>query len=83
MRSKTADLTFENSTHADDLAWAERCDHWLNTPTERRRPGRAPRHINKPLVLTGHGMRLSDATSCGAKAQVEPAESRTRAQGTG
>src|SRR6266446_1320551 len=41
-----------------DDGWAERCGHWLSQRTEKRRPGRAPRHINEPLVLTGHGMRL-------------------------
>lgn len=42
----------------DDTSWQERCDHWLNSSTKQRRPGRARRHINEPLVLTGHGMRL-------------------------
>jgi CRISPR-associated endonuclease Cas1 len=43
---------------ADDVEWSQRCAYWLNSRTEKRRPGRAPRHINEPLVLTGHGMRL-------------------------
>jgi CRISPR-associated endonuclease Cas1 len=43
---------------SDDRGWAERSIYWLNGRTEKRRPGRAPRHINEPLVLTGHGMCL-------------------------
>jgi CRISPR-associated protein Cas1 len=41
----------------DDLAWAERCEYWSGLPTETRR-GRPPRHNDRPLVLTGHGVRL-------------------------
>jgi hypothetical protein len=39
--------------------WADRCRHWLNTPVEKRAPGRLPRRRHEPLVLTGHGMRLN------------------------
>jgi CRISPR-associated protein Cas1 len=42
----------------NDAGWAERSVYWLNSCTEKRRPGRAPRRINEPLVLTGHGMSL-------------------------
>jgi CRISP-associated protein Cas1 len=44
----------------DDSAWAERCGYWREAPTEKRRWGpRITRHSHKPLVLTGHGMRLN------------------------
>jgi CRISPR-associated endonuclease Cas1 len=43
----------------DDIAWAERCEYWADEPTEPKRRGRRPRHVNRPLVLTGHGMRLN------------------------
>src|SRR5712691_2276479 len=49
---------FKSAVPSDDTEWAERCGHWLNRHTQKRRPGRAPRHINEPLILTGHGMRL-------------------------
>jgi CRISPR-associated protein Cas1 len=42
----------------DDVEWAERCGHWLNTANEKRRRGRALRQTHEPLLLTGHGMRL-------------------------
>jgi CRISPR-associated endonuclease Cas1 len=40
-------------------AWADRCRHWVNTPVEKRAPGRPPRRRHEPLILTGHGMRLN------------------------
>jgi CRISP-associated protein Cas1 len=43
---------------SDDLAWAERCGHWLNTAVRKRGPGRLPRQRHEPLVITGHGMAL-------------------------
>jgi CRISPR-associated protein Cas1 len=49
-----------NSDASDGLAWAERCAYWPEVPTEKRRWGpRVTRHSHKPLVLTGHGMRLN------------------------
>jgi CRISP-associated protein Cas1 len=42
----------------DDTAWAERSEHWTGLPTEGRRHGPPPRKNEKPLVLTGHGIRL-------------------------
>jgi CRISP-associated protein Cas1 len=44
---------------SDDKAWRDRCEYWTGLPTEKKHRGRPPRHSNKPLVLTGHGMRLS------------------------
>jgi CRISP-associated protein Cas1 len=38
--------------------WADRCCEWSDLPTRAKYRGRPPRHINNPLVLTGHGMRL-------------------------
>jgi CRISPR-associated endonuclease Cas1 len=44
----------------DDVGWADRCAYWCQVPTEKRRPGGQPRRqVHKPLVLTGHGMRLN------------------------
>jgi hypothetical protein len=43
----------------DDTAWAERCEYWADEPTEPKHRGRPPRHANRPLVITGHGMRLN------------------------
>src|SRR5262249_22100424 len=43
----------------DDSGWAERCAHWLRVPIEKKKRGNpARRHVNLPLVLTGHGMSL-------------------------
>jgi CRISP-associated protein Cas1 len=42
----------------DNTAWADRCEYWTGLPTEGRRHGPAPRKNDKPLVLTGHGIRL-------------------------
>jgi CRISPR-associated endonuclease Cas1 len=46
------------TTQGDDTAWADRCEYWTGIPTEGRRHGPAPRKNDKPLVLTGHGIRL-------------------------
>jgi CRISPR-associated endonuclease Cas1 len=43
---------------ANDAGWADRCAYWLNTPAEKPRRGSPRRQANKPLILTGHGMRL-------------------------
>jgi CRISP-associated protein Cas1 len=43
----------------DDNAWAERCEYWADEPTEPKHRGRPPRHVNRPLVITGHGMSLN------------------------
>jgi CRISPR-associated protein Cas1 len=42
----------------DDTAWADRCEYWTGLPTEARRHGPPPRYNKKPLVLSGHGIRL-------------------------
>jgi len=42
----------------DDIAWAERCGDWLNSPVRKRGPGRSPRQRHEPLVITGHGIGL-------------------------
>ena len=42
----------------DDTAWAERSEAWAILPTAKKRPGRIARHVNEPLILTGHGLRL-------------------------
>jgi hypothetical protein len=39
--------------------WAERCEYWAEEPTESKHRGRPPRHVNRPLVITGHGMSLN------------------------
>jgi CRISP-associated protein Cas1 len=46
------------ATDQDDTAWAERCEFWTGLPTEGRRHGPPPRRNDKPLMLTGHGIRL-------------------------
>lgn len=43
---------------ADDLAWAERCQHWASPTVAEKRRGAPPRRTHKPLVLTGHGLGL-------------------------
>ena len=43
----------------DDRAWLERCRYWSTPRPERRRPGAPPRRVHRPLILTGHGMRLN------------------------
>jgi CRISP-associated protein Cas1 len=53
-------LVTDRADPEDDGDWADRCGYWRETPTEKRRWGpRVTRHSHKPLVLTGHGMRLS------------------------
>jgi CRISP-associated protein Cas1 len=53
-------VILDNSDHSDDLGWAERCAYWHDIPAEKPRWGpRITRHSHKPLILTGHGMRLS------------------------
>jgi hypothetical protein len=42
----------------EDRAWAEWCVYWLDSPGTKRRPGRAPRQVHEPFLLTGHGIRL-------------------------
>jgi CRISP-associated protein Cas1 len=42
----------------DDHVWAERCAYWLTISAEKRRGGPPLRQSHKPLVLTGHGVRL-------------------------
>jgi CRISP-associated protein Cas1 len=49
---------------ADDLAWAERCEYWSAIPADKKRHGRPPRHSNRPLILTGHGVRLKLDQGC-------------------
>lgn len=43
----------------DDAAWAERGEYWLKklNPVPQKKP-RKRRFIHKPLVLSGHGIRL-------------------------
>jgi CRISPR-associated endonuclease Cas1 len=49
-----------NSTSemAKSEAWADRCGYWLKAPVEKRGRGHPRRQASKPLILTGHGMRL-------------------------
>ena len=43
----------------DDTDWADRCSYWLDqTPTELTKRATRKRWVRKPLVLTGHGVRL-------------------------
>src|SRR6266567_5577805 len=46
------------SSQGDDLEWAERCAEWSNLTVGSKNRGRPPRHNDRPLVLTGHGVRL-------------------------
>ena len=56
---ETVDVVKAQTANAsDDIAWAERCGHWLSSPVAKRGPGRLPRQRHEPLVLTGHGMGL-------------------------
>src|ERR1035437_1414605 len=43
----------------DDHAWSERCRYWSAPRLEKRRRGAPPRRVHRPLILTGHGMRLN------------------------
>jgi hypothetical protein len=47
----------------DDIAWAERSAYWSVLPSDKQR-GRPPRHSDRPLVLTGHGVRLKVDQGC-------------------
>jgi CRISPR-associated protein Cas1 len=59
------DTTFVGTAAlADDLAWVERCEYWSALPTDKKRRGRLPRHSDQPLILTGHGVRLSVDQGC-------------------
>jgi CRISP-associated protein Cas1 len=50
----------QSAIESDNLAWAERCGYWIDIPAEKPRWGhRVTRHAHKPLILTGHGMRLN------------------------
>jgi CRISPR-associated protein Cas1 len=53
-----ADIRSSLASISDDLGWKERCEYWTGLPTEKKRHGRPPRHNDRPLVLTGHGVRL-------------------------
>ena len=52
-------LPIENASLVDDAAWAERGDYWLKklNPVPQYK-ARKRRFIHKPLVLSGHGVRL-------------------------
>jgi CRISPR-associated protein Cas1 len=52
------DSLSSKATGQDDAAWADRCEYWTGLPTEGRRHGPPPRKNDRPLVLTGHGIRL-------------------------
>ena len=54
----------DTSIGSDDTAWAERCEYWTELPTEKKRQGRPPRHSDRPLILTGHGVRLRVDQGC-------------------
>jgi CRISP-associated protein Cas1 len=43
----------------DDHAWLERCRYWATPRPQKRGRGAPPRRVHRPLVLTGHGMRLN------------------------
>jgi CRISP-associated protein Cas1 len=49
---------------SDDLDWQDCCEYWTGIPTENKRHGRPPRHSDKPLILTGHGVRLRVDQGC-------------------
>jgi CRISP-associated protein Cas1 len=49
---------------ADDLAWRDRCEYWSELPTEKKHRGRPARHSVRPLILTGHGVRLKVDQGC-------------------
>lgn len=48
----------------DDTAWAERCEYWSELPAEKKRHGHPLRHSGRPLILTGHGVRLRVDQGC-------------------
>jgi len=45
-------------TLGDDTTWLERSEAWSIPPVVKKKPGRAARHLNQPLILTGHGLRM-------------------------
>jgi CRISP-associated protein Cas1 len=47
-----------DSPQPDSADWADRCRYWLNVPTSPKRIGRPLRRHRRPLVLTGHGLKL-------------------------
>lgn len=57
MRSDIADSAIVNSA-TDDTAWAERSDFWLKKASTRAPRSSARRRLQKPLILTGHGVSL-------------------------
>ena len=57
--------TFAPATpDGDDTDWAESCRRWASLPTGKKRHGRPPRHSDRPLILTGHGVRLRVDQGC-------------------
>ena len=49
----------ERYPEPDDTDWADRCSYWLDqTPTELTKRATRKRWVRKPLILTGHGVRL-------------------------
>lgn len=46
------------SSLTDDTDWQLRCEHWSVPIPKQKRTGRPARHVNEPLILTGHGLRL-------------------------
>jgi CRISPR-associated endonuclease Cas1 len=54
----------DDTTQGDDTAWADRCEYWTGFPAEKKNRGRPPRHSDRPLILTGHGVRLRVDQGC-------------------
>jgi CRISP-associated protein Cas1 len=44
---------------SDDIDWAERCEYWLEKTPTKFRQFKKRAGIRQPLILTGHGVRLS------------------------
>jgi CRISPR-associated endonuclease Cas1 len=45
--------------HLDDSGWADRCNYWLKKTAPKSREFVARAAVRQPLILTGHGVRLS------------------------
>lgn len=45
--------------NSDDALWAERCSHWNSIAIEKPNRRNARKWIRTPLILSGHGVRLS------------------------